>query len=250
MSRRTRVLLTGATGNWGREALRTLCEVPDRVQVLAAALDTAEDRAVLEEFSDMESLEVAWGDLTDAEFVARCVARVDRVIHLAAVVSPLADARPGLARRVNIQGMRHIIEAVRALPDPDAVGVVGVGTVAQTGHRNPPVHWGRVGDPIRVSRLDEYGKTKVVAERMLVDSGLSRWASLRQTGMFNAGTMQIRDPIMTHVVLDGVMEWVTAQDSARLVTGIADPDLSPEFWGRIYNVGGGPDWRLTNWQLQ
>ncbi len=246
--RRRRVLLTGATGNWGRATLRELRD-RDAVDVVAFALPTDADRAVLAEFTDMTNLTVAWGDLTRYVDIAAAVATVDMVLHVGAVVSPLADARPQLARRVNVGSMQNIIQAVKALPDPASVEVVGIGSVAETGDRQAPVHWGRVGDPIRVSRFDEYGQTKVVAERMLIDSGLPRWAWLRQTGIFHPGMLEIRDPIMTHSPFAGVFEWASDADSARLLAGIAE-GAPEEFWGGVYNIGGGEGWRLTNWQLQ
>jgi nucleoside-diphosphate-sugar epimerase len=248
--RRRRVLLTGATGNWGRAALREFAQRADRMSVVAFAMPTERDRAALAEFDGMENLEVVWGDLTDPVAVGAAVRDVDVVLHVGAVVSPLADERPELAHRVNVGSMRNIIDAVKALPDPGAVAVVGIGTVAQTGNRNPPHHWGRVGDPIRVSYFDEYGQSKVVAERLLVDSGLPKWAQLRQTGIFHPGMLEIRDPIMTHSPFGGVMEWVSAEDSARLLANVCEPDVPDEFWGGIYDIGGGEGWRLTNWELQ
>ncbi len=62
--------------------------------------------------------------------------------------------------------------------------------------------------------------------------------------------LEIRDPIMTHSTLGGVMEWVTAEDAARLLVNACDPDVPAQFWGGIHNIGGGEQWRLTNWQLQ
>ena len=35
--------------------------------------------------------------------------------------------------------------------------------VAETGDRMPPVHWGRVGDPIKPSMFDYYAVSKVAA---------------------------------------------------------------------------------------
>jgi nucleoside-diphosphate-sugar epimerase len=247
-SRRT-VLLTGATGNWGRATLRAFRQHPELV-VRAFAMPTATDRDVLDEFRDMTNLQIAWGDLTRYEDVLAAVTGVDVVLHVGAVVSPYADENPALARRVNIGSMQNIIRAVRARPDPGSVAVVGIGSVAETGDRQEPVHWGRVGDPLRVSQFDEYGQTKVIAERLLIDSGLPKWAWLRQTGIFHAGMLEIRDPIMTHSPFAGVMEWVSAEDSGRLLVGVSSPDVPDEFWGGIYNIGGGEDWRLTNWQLQ
>jgi nucleoside-diphosphate-sugar epimerase len=246
--RRRRVLLTGATGNWGRATLRELRE-RDAVDVVAFAMPTDADRAVLGEFADMSQLRIAWGDLTRYDDVVAAIDGVDTILHVGAVVSPLADAQPRLARRVNVGSMQNIIRAVKALPDPAAVEVVGIGSVAQTGDRQAPVHWGRVGDPIRVSQFDEYGQTKVIAEKLLVDSGLPRWAWLRQTGIFHPGMLEIRDPIMTHSPFAGVLEWASDVDSARLLAGIAE-GAPEEFWGDIYNIGGGEQWRLTNWQLQ
>lgn len=243
------VLLTGATGNWGRATLRAFRERPD-IRVRAFALATPTDDAVLAEFEGMPNLEVVRGDLTRFTDVASAIAGVDVVLHVGAVVSPFADERPDLARRVNIGSMQNIIRAVKALPDPGCVAVVGIGSVAETGDRQEPVHWGRVGDPLRVSQFDEYGQTKIVAERLLVDSGLPKWAWLRQTGIFHPGMLEIRDPIMTHSPFAGVMEWVTAEDSARLLVGAASVDVPEEFWGGVYNIGGGAQWRLTNWQLQ
>ena len=247
MAERRRVFLTGGTGAWGRRVLEQLRATD--LDVTALVLPTERDREVVRDLA-WPALRVVEGDLTDYAVVERCVADADVVLHVGAVVSPLADARPDLARAVNVGAIRNIVRAVSALPDPRAVRVVGVGSVAETGNRNPPVHWGRVGDPIRVSHFDEYGQTKVEAERILVDSGLPRWTWLRQTGIFHPAMLQIRDPIMKHSPFGGVMEWVSAEDAARLLVSLCDPAVPDDVWGDVWNIGGGEGWRLTNWQLQ
>lgn len=245
-----KVFLTGGTGNWGKVILREFKERGDRFDVVALVLPTHRDTEAIREFEDMENLTVIFGDLTDYQTIAQCVQGADYVLHTGAVVSPAADDNPELTHKVNVGGARNIIRAVKAQPHPDAVSVVMIGSIAETGDRNPPHHWGRVGDPIRVAQYDEYGQSKVIAERELVDSGLPRWAWLRQTGIFHGGILSIRDAIMTHTPLDGVMEWVSVEDAARLIANICEEDVPEEFWNRIYNIGGGEDWRLTNWELQ
>lgn len=248
--KRTRVFLTGAAGNWGRKVLDEFRGRADRFEVVALVLPSAKDLAVIRQYEDMENLEVVFGDLTVYSDVERCMQGADFVLHIGAVVSPLADEHPELAKRVNVGSIRNIIAAVKAQPDPRAIKVVGVGSIAETGDRNPPHHWGRIGDPLRVSEYDEYGQSKIIAEKELVDSGLPHWAWLRQTGIFHPGVLEIRDPIMTHSTFDGVMEWVSVEDAARLMANICEDDVPDAFWGAIYNIGGGSGWRLGNWELQ
>ena len=247
---RIRVFLTGAAGSWGTRILAAFAARADQFDVVALVLPTPRDTTAIRAFEDMPNLTVVFGDLTDYTAVERCVRGADYVLHVGAIVSPFADDHPELAHEVNVGSMKNIIRAVRAQPDPSAIGVVGVGTIAETGDRNPPHHWGRVGDPLRVARYDEYGQSKIIAEKLLVDSGLPKWAWIRQTGIFHPGMLEIRDPIMTHSPFEGVMEWVSVEDAARLMVGICSPEVPERFWGDIYNIGGGEDWRLTNWELQ
>lgn len=126
----------------------------------------------------MENLSVGFGDVTGYSSVLASVTGADVVPHTGAVVSPFAD--PELTRAVNVGGARNIVRAIRSPPEPDAVRLLTIGTVAQSADRNPPHHWGRVGDPLRVSHYDEYGQGKVIAERGLIDAGLRNIISLWQ----------------------------------------------------------------------
>ena len=62
-TRRQRVFLTGAAGNWGRAILREFAEHADRYQVVALVLPTAKDVAAIRRFEGLENLEVVFGDL-------------------------------------------------------------------------------------------------------------------------------------------------------------------------------------------
>lgn len=77
----------------------------------------------------------------------------------------------------------------------------------RNGDRMPPVHWGRVGDPIKPSMFDYYAVSKVVAERLVIESSLKYWVSLRQTGIIGRAMAEIEDAIMFHNCFDNVLEY-------------------------------------------
>ncbi|MFY9191208.1 MAG: NAD(P)-dependent oxidoreductase [Lawsonella sp.] len=250
--KKTRVFLTGGFGNWGQFALRSLAEAADKVDVVALILpsDYEKHSDLRKEFNAQDNLEIVIGDLVDYETVKRCVDGADYVIHLGGMVSPVADANHWRTHQVNVGAVRNIIRAVKEQPNPDEVGVVGVGSVAQTGDRNPPHHWGRVGDPLWPSKYEEYAQSKIIAENMLIHSGLKKWAWLRSSGIFHPGVVRIMDPIMTHTTMDGVLEWILVEDAARLVRKIVtNEDVDPRFWRGVYNLGSGEPWRFTNYEL-
>lgn len=251
MKPRKTVFLTGASGNMGREGLKYLLEKRDRFRVVALVLPTKSDRRILSAWDGDPDLTVVWGDLTNYEDVLKGVTGADYVLHVGGMVSPLADCDSKLTARVNIGGIRNILRAIRAQPDPDRIKLVYIGSVAQTGDRNPPLHWGRTGDPIRISRFDCYAVTKTIAEREVIESGLRYWVSLRQTAILHANRVHpVRlDPIMFHVPLRGVFEWITAEDSGRLLANVCADDVPEHFWRRIYNIGGGAGCRVTNYEF-
>jgi len=192
---------------------------------------------------------VVWGDLVCYEDVLRGVTGSDYVLHVGGLVSPLADTMPELTMKVNIGGAENVVRAIKAQKDPNHIRLVYIGTVAQTGNRPTPIHWGRVGDPIKISTFDTYAISKTFAERAVIDSGLQNWVSLRQTGIARMAAAEPLDPIIFHTTLDGVLEWITPKDSGRLLANICGDSVPDDFWGNIYNIGGGKPNRLTNLEL-
>jgi hypothetical protein len=118
------------------------------------------------------------------------------------------------------------------------------------GDRREPLHWGRAGDPICVSAYDHYGLTKVQAERIITNSGIKQWVSLRQSGILYPAILKNYDPIMFHVPIRGVLEWATVEDSGRLLERVCRPEVPEEFWKRYYNIGSGNEYRLSNYEFE
>ena len=248
-----RIFLTGATGVMGmstmKEILRRRYKGAD-VVLTVLARNSKKNRKLLRPFIKI-GVEVIWGDLLDADAVARGVTQADIVLHVGGMVSPAADWYPEKTYRVNTTSMAHIIEAVKKREaEGHNVKVVYIGSVSQYGHRSYPVGWGRCGDPINVATFDKYALSKCVAEKMLSESGIKEWVSLRQTGIIYPAILKKgSDPISFHVPMATGIEWVTAEASGRLLAAICFDTVPTGFWKNYYNIGGGDSYRLSNYEF-
>jgi nucleoside-diphosphate-sugar epimerase len=246
LSSKKTVFLTGASGNMGQAALPFFVAKRDELELRALVLDTPADRARMTPYIKRGEVKVHWGDLTNYQDVLQCTNGADYVLHVGGMVSPVADHHPELTTKVNVEGARNIVRAIQAQPDPDRVKLVYIGSVAQTGNRMAPIHWGRVGDPIKVSAFDNYAVSKTIAEQIVVESRLKHWVSLRQTAIAHRNLWRVRDPIIFHNPLRTVFEWVTANDSGRLLANLCEDTVDEQLWRKIYNIGGGEKCRVTN----
>ena len=250
MAQKKTVFLTGASGNMGHESFKQLYAKKNELNIVLLLRGSQKNKELFKDYENDPSVKIVWGDLCKYEDVLKCVTGADYVLHVGGMVSPSADYYPTKTVVTNTTAARNIVDAVKAQPDPDAIKVVYIGTVAETGDRNAPTHWGRTGDPIQISVYDHYACSKVIAESIFAESGLKYWVSLRQSGILYADIIKNMDPIMYHVPLNGVLEWATVEDSGRLMTNICTMDLPEEFWRSFYNIGSGDEYRLTNYEFE
>lgn len=252
--RRFRVLMTGASGGMGLASLEAMMrDAGSSYDLTLIVRDSAKNHEVLAPYLGTQGLSFAWGDLQDKEFVRSCMEGVDLVLHIAAFVSPAADYHPEMAMKVNYGGTKNLVDAIIDLGQAKTTAFVYIGTVAETGDRMPPIHWGRVGDPIKPSMFDYYAVSKVAAERYVIESGLDRWASLRQTGIIGPAMAKVRDAIQFHNCLDNVLEYCSDRDSGRMMANLAAYEaagrLDDSFWCHIYNIGGGAPCRVSTYDM-
>ena len=247
--KRQRVLLTGSTGGMGHYVLEALVHDSTDQEIVLLVRESEVNRKKMEPYMKNEKVIIVWGDLGDYNDVYRSLEHVDIVLHVAALVSPVADSNPELAMKINYGSMCHILEAINAWGVQDSIKLVSIGTIAQTGDRMPPIHWGRVGDPIKPSVFDYYAVSKVAAERVLIESNVKHWVSLRQTGIMGKKMAEIQDPIMFHNCLDNVLEYVSDRDSGIMLANLCkktkENTLDNSFWNHIYNIGGGESCRTS-----
>ena len=247
MTKKT-VFLTGATGVMGMATLKELVAKSDSLKIKVLVRDSDVNHKKLAPYKD--KIEIVWGDLLNYEDVLKGVTDADYVFHVGGMVSPKADYFPKKTPKVNITAAENVVKASLAQPEEKQPYVVYIGSVAQLGPRNEPIHWGRTGDPICVSIYDHYGISKVKAERIFAESGLKHWVSLRQSGILYPDILKNYDPIMFHVPIRGVLEWATVEDSGRLLANLCTTNLPEKFWNRFYNIGSGKEYRISNYEFE
>ncbi|MFG1783324.1 NAD-dependent epimerase/dehydratase family protein [Rhodococcus oryzae] len=225
------LLLTGAFGNIGSHVLAELLGRGHRVRCLA--LDTPEDRRRSRGFAGVDAV---WGDIRDAEVVAAAVEGVEVVLHLAAMIPPASELDPELARQINVDGTRNVIDA--CLAQPRRPKLLFASTFDVHGHtldRDPPR---RVDDP-RVA-TDAYTAHKIEGEDMVRESGLD-WFIPRFADVPILG-LRKPDPIMFEIGLENRIEVLHPADAAVAVANALE---TPAVWGRVLFLGGGAGCQIT-----
>lgn len=232
-----KVLITGSSGTVGRQVLQQLVE---NNQYLITIFDkpSKANKKFYEKYKG--KIEIFFGDITNADDVLKISIDVDYVIHLAAVIPPLADEQPQLAQKVNFEGSKHLINALEH--NSPAAFFIYASSISVYGDRmrNPYI---KIGDPLQASLGDHYAETKIATEQLLQGSKLE-WTIFRLTAIM--GNHKI-SPLMFHMPLDTKIEICTPDDTARaFANALAHKN---ELQGRIFNLGGGEKCRLNYRQL-
>lgn len=164
----TTCLIIGGAGMLGQGLARALAE---RGALAGAALSRMTLYDVVgasQPRGDVEVVEIATGDLSAPGEAERLVAaQPDVIYHLAAIVSGEAERDFEKGYRINLDGTRHLFEAIRAehLRSGYRPRVVFASSLAVFGGLLPDV----VGDGQILSPMTSYGTQKAIGELLLAD---------------------------------------------------------------------------------
>lgn len=228
-----KILLTGAFGNVGLSTLKELIEKDYNVRVFEVY--NKRNKKIAKKFKD--KIEIIWGDLRNKEDVKKAVQSQDVIIHLAAIIPPLADANPRLAESVNIGGTKNILDAMKSLNQKSKL--LFTSSVAVYGDRryNPMIE---VTDAMAPSKGDYYAITKISAEKLIKESDLD-FAIFRLTYITSIDKLNM-DPLMFHMPLDTSIEICDTKDVGLALVNAIECD---EVWGETFNLAGGKQCRIT-----
>lgn len=220
------VLVTGASGLVGTATVRHLADQGRRV--VATDLPT---------------------DLTDPRQVQDLLDEVNptAVIHLAAVIPPMCYAKPELARLVNVDATRNLVNAAEAQANPPRF--VQASSIAVYGPRNPHRTDTVLTAETPTNPYDVYGQHKVEAEKIVRESELD-WVILRLGGVLSTdlGSLPMNpDMIYFESVLptDGRLQTVDVRDVAHAFAASTTSDVV----GRTLLIGGDDSHRLRQGEI-
>lgn len=210
------VLVTGATGFLGNNAVRRLVALGRPVRAMVHDPDKARQR-----LGGLRGVELTAGDVNDRAGLAGPMRGVSAVVHLVAIPMERGDAT---YEQVNYQGTVNVVDAAR-----DA-GVQRVVYMSQNGAR--PDHF------------SAFLRSKGRAQEYVVSSGLA-WTVLRpsvifgpQDEFFNAFARLIRlTPVVFPLIGGGtaLFQPVSVHDVVEAVVRSLEDDRTV---GRAFDVGG------------
>ncbi len=228
-----KILLTGAFGNVGLSTLKELIKRNYDIRVFD--IKTKRNNRLAHKFR--KDIKVVWGDIRNPKDVERAVSDRDVVIHVAAIIPPLADKKPKFAESVNVGGTANLIEAMQNQPKKPRL--IFTSSVAVYGDRleNPLI---TPDDPINPNFDDEYAKQKVKSEQLIKNSSLE-WVIFRLTYIVSLNKLQI-DPLMFEMPLETCIEICDTKDVGLALANAVECN---KIWGETMHIAGGLQCRIT-----
>lgn len=160
-----RVLVTGGAGGLGINVCKLLIETGYKVRIF----DLKNVRNLKNTREIENRAEVFWGDITHPESIKQALDQTDIVVHMAAILPPLALQQPELAHRVNVDGTKILIETIKQ--QNNTVPIIYTSSVSVFGP-TPDAREPLSPDRVSPHPVDSYSKTKLQAENIIKQYGL------------------------------------------------------------------------------
>ena len=233
MEKGKKILLTGASGTVGYEVLKQLCEIKNKYEV--TVFDIKSGKAIKKFKPFNKEINIVYGNLNNNDDLIKVCYDKDVVIHLAAIIPPLADEKPELSYQVNVFGTENLISLLE-LHSPNAFFLYS-SSISVYGDRlhNPMI---TIHDALNPSEGDEYAKTKILAENIIQNCKLD-WSIFRLTAIMGGHKIS---KLMFHQPLKTSLEIASPEDTARAFVNAMDKQA--QLSKKIFNLSGGENCRI------
>ena len=233
------VLLTGASGGIGFEVFQQLLYT-EKCNLTIFIRNSRKNKKRFKAY--VEQVKIIYGDLSNEESLKQICEPYDTVIHLAAIIPPIAYKSELKTNEVNFLGTQLLIRHLENYC-PKAFFMFS-SSVAIYGDRleNPEI---RVSDILHNDDEDFYVQSKIKAEKAVRNSRLD-WTIFRLTAILGVNNHKITG-LMFHMPLETPMEITTPSDAARaFVNGLERKKILSK---KIFNLGGGKSFRTSYREL-
>lgn len=236
-----KILLTGAFGNLGTSCIIELSNKGYDIRCFDVKSKMTEIRYNI--YKKKYKFEVFWGDLLDKKSISEAMNGIDAIIHTAAIIPPLSDIKPDLAKKVNIEGTKNLIE------EAETQGVkqlIFSSSVSVHGPHYPSMPLIKTTDPFLP--YDTYNTTKVECEGLLKNSKL-KWTVIRFGAILpveNRGQLQQKLDAYTIEMLFGIpleqkVEIIHSHDAALSLVNAINNERA---FNQVFFGGGGSKCQL------
>jgi nucleoside-diphosphate-sugar epimerase len=234
-----KVLLTGGSGTVGKKVLEKLCEY-NTFETIVFDLKSKRTQSFYKPYRN--KVTIIYGDISKRKEIEAACKNIDFVIHLAAIIPPLADQDPDLAFEVNVRGTEHLLRSLE-MHSKDAFFIYASSVSVYGDRVDQPFI--RVDDPLLPSEGDEYARTKIAAEQFVRESQLD-WSIFRLSAIFGSENKEVNG-LLFDMPLATPMEITTSKDTAKaFVHAIAKKEWLSK---KIFNLGGGEKCRIIYGQF-
>jgi len=217
------ILITGGTGSFGQNCVRTLLEKTKCPRVVVFSRDELKQSQMLTTFAQYDDrLRFFLGDVRDPKRLERAFHGVDCVIHAAALKQvPLLEYNPFEAVQTNVVGTQNVINAAID------TGVEKVLLISTDKAANP---------------ANLYGATKLCAERLSVSSnffsgGQTKFSAVRYGNVLGSRGSLLKlveeqrktgEVLLTHE--DMTRFWITLDQGVELVLNSLEKMIGGEIF--------------------
>jgi len=205
------ILITGGTGSFGKQYVKTILEHFKPKRVIVYSRDELKQFEMQQDFSTPE-MRYFIGDVRDAERLSQAMRGVDYVIHTAALKQvPAAEYNPMECVKTNIHGAQNVIKAAI---ENEVEKVIALST-------------DKAANPINL-----YGATKLVSDKLFVAANnmtgghKTRLSVVRYGNVVGSRGSVV--PFFERVIAEGIKEipitdpsmtrfWISLQDGVNFV---------------------------------
>ena len=224
-----KVLVTGAAGSIGSEALKYLLS-EGKYEITALDLKNKKTQKSLKKYR--KRINIIYGDVNDSLLMEALVKDHDYIIHLAGIMPPLGEFIKKAGEIIDYSGTENIIKAINYYNN-DCFMIYASTTCLYDSNLSATVK-----EQVNVDNISNYSFNKYNTEN-LIKKKLKNYCILRLPLVLNNFKSE---PFMLNIKKNSIVEVTTNFDAAYAF--VKSIDYKKELNKKIFNVGMGESGRI------